>query len=95
MVALAEAQGVQNQESFEEWKKYFSDFAGEHAKQHWTKAVGTCRGALQDTATKKPHRQVAAAIRLVHQEEDAQMTSDTEHLLELTYMTGHPRALHT
>ena len=34
MAALAEAQGVLHQESFEQWKDYFNDFIGEHAKQH-------------------------------------------------------------
>ena len=72
-----------HQESFEQWKDYFNDFIGEHAKQHWIKAVGTVRGALQDTATKRPYKNVAAAIRAIHQEEGGQMTSDTVHLLRL------------
>ena len=83
MAALAEAQGVLHEESFEHWKDYFNDFTGQHAKQHWIKAVGTCRGALQDTATKRPYRNMATAIRAVHQEEGGQMTSDTVHLLRL------------
>ena len=83
LAALAEAQGVLHEASFNQWKEYLSYTANDGSQDHRIKAVGTLKGALQDRNTKQTQKKMAAAIRATYQEDGRRMSDDTKHLLRL------------